>query len=101
MDSDDAKWLQQAMWHPDEAIRIDFTQRGKEADVLNAITHHIGERKDGLPTIIFANEPSKILFRSPPADSDNKGTGNSNVYGRTYVEIKDVFMVGNQAVETE
>ena len=87
------------MWHPDETIKINFTEGGKEADVLNAITHHIGERKDGLPTIIFANERSKIQFRNPPADTDNKGTGNSNVYGTTYDEVKDTITFINQAAD--
>jgi hypothetical protein len=90
-----------AIWRPGEGLNIAIGEGGttsspnpNEADVLNAVASHLGKRTHGhsLPTIMFANEPSKIRIEDPPNGSQGDGpTTNCKIYGTTPDEVHDAI----------
>ncbi len=85
------------MWPQDGTIRINLSKGNLEADVLNSVIAHINESDLVLPTVILANEPSKIHLRDLTPGSDGRGFGNSNVYGVSQDEIRNMITFINYA----
>ena len=89
-----------SFWGHCECIQVPITKDGREADVLNAIILRWCESKQRLPTIVFANLPSKILFGRPPGRDDHDRQGSSMVCGTTNDEIRDtIAFINNSARE--
>ena len=90
-----------SFWGHCECIQAPTTKDGKEADVLNAIILRWCESKQLLPNIVFANQPSKILFGKPLGRDDLDRQGSSVVCGTTNDEIRDTIAFINYSAREE